>query len=126
MKVKLCFYVFLFFFFSFFITEHASAQESKFNPDLAYKILMCESGGNPRAVNYQDAKITGYASRGLFQFQPKTFLLAGIRFKVFPEWFTLEDAMKYIYRPEYQGAIAHGLMEQGEYFHWRNCYNRVS
>jgi hypothetical protein len=116
MALKLCFGVSLFLLFSF------SAHAQELNIDLANKIMMCESRGNPLAVNYQDAKITGYASKGLFQFQPRTFLLAGIRFKIFPEGTTLTEAMKYIYRPEYQGAIAHGLMAQGEYFHWKNCY----
>ena len=113
-------------FFVLFTTHNTFAQESTLDLDLAHDIMMCESSGDIYARNDADAKITGYSSFGIFQFQPKTFLLAGKRFKVFPEWFTLADAMKYIYRPEYQGAIAHGLLANQEYFHWKNCFNKVT
>ena len=33
----------------------------------ALNIMACESGGNPKSVNEDDAKITGYPSCGLFQ-----------------------------------------------------------
>ena len=45
-------------------------------------IMDCESKGNPNAVNWNDAKITGYPSKGLYQFQPKTFLNAGLKYKI--------------------------------------------
>lgn len=35
--------------------------------DNAYRVMMAESGGNANAINWEDAKITGYPSCGLFQ-----------------------------------------------------------
>lgn len=37
------------------------------------RVMECESQGNANAVNYNDAKITGYPSYGIFQFQPNTY-----------------------------------------------------
>lgn len=107
-----------------FFAIEVNAQE--LNVKLADKVMMCESGGNVYARNDNDKKITGYSSFGLFQFQPSTFLKSGIRYRVFPEWFTITDAMRYIYRPEYQGAIAHGLMADNEWFHWKNCVLKIA
>jgi len=38
----------------------------------ALNIMACESGGNPKSVNEDDAKITGYPSCGLFQINGPT------------------------------------------------------
>jgi len=38
----------------------------------ALAIMACESGGNPKAINEDDAKITGYPSCGLFQINGPT------------------------------------------------------
>ena len=118
MKVKLCFYVFLFLFFMF---STAHAQESKLDLDLANKIMACESGGKVSAYNPNDG---GTPSYSLFQFKLRTFRDFGVIYKVFPEGTTLEEAKKYIWSPAYQGAIAMGMMADGLYMHWKNCYLR--
>lgn len=92
-------------------------------PDIKTSIMQCESGGNPKAINYEDAKITGYPSKGLYQFQPKTFLKYGIKYKVFPEGTTLKEAEKKIYDPAYNAAVAHGMIDEGLTSHWLNCFN---
>lgn len=93
--------------------------------ELRNNIMTCESKGNPNAVNYEDAKITGYPSYGLFQFQPLTFLKAGIKYKILPEGMTLKEAMKLIKNPIYNAAVAHALLNDEEYSHWLNCFNQV-
>lgn len=50
---------------------HASAYGA--DPKQLTRVMMCESGGKPEAMNYRDAKITGHPSHGLFQFQPATY-----------------------------------------------------
>ena len=35
--------------------------------ETAMRVMSCESGGNPAAINWDDAKITGMPSNGLFQ-----------------------------------------------------------
>lgn len=90
--------------------------------ELQNSIMICESRGNPLAVNENDKKITGYASFGLYQFQPPTFLKAGLKYKILPEGTTLKEAMKLIKNPVYNAAVAHALLEDGEFGHWSNCY----
>ena len=99
------------------------AKESP-NTEIKNSIMQCESGGNPKAFGAGDIKLTGYASHGLFQFQPQTFLKFGIKYNVFPEGTTLKEAMKFIKNPVYNGAVAHGMMDDGLYSHWLNCYNK--
>jgi len=52
------------------VEPHRYLVERYFPPEQvenALAIMDCESGGNQGAVNYNDAKITGYPSYGLFQ-----------------------------------------------------------
>lgn len=94
------------------LTTHAQIKDD---------LMHCESGGNPAAVNTEDAAITGSPSFGLYQFQPKTFLKFGIIYKVFPEGSTIADVMPYIKNPVYNGAVGHGMIKDELYSHWRNC-----
>ena len=111
-------------FFVLFLSGHAKAEESNLDIEMANYIMQCESGGNTWAVNERDALITGYVSRGLFQFQIKTFLAGAIRYGVLPEGTTIKEALKYVHRPEYNAAVAHGLLADGKWRHWRVCANR--
>ena len=97
-------------------------KDKEIKADVNNFIMTCESKNNPAAINYEDAKITGYPSFGLFQFQPLTFLKAGIKYKILPEKTTLKEAMKLIKDPVYNAAVAHALLENGLYFHWSACY----
>ena len=104
--------------------ERVISYQDKEDIKIQNFIMQCESGGNPKSYGAQDIKITGYPSRGLFQFQPYTFLRAGIQYGVFPENITLKQAMKYIYNPAYNAAVAHGLIKDGKYQHWQTCYSK--
>ena len=103
-----------------FFIGNANAQV-----DLKSEIMWCESQDRADAINWNDAKITGSPSRGLYQFQPRTFWLAALRYKILPEGTTLKEAMKYIFRPEYNAAAAHGLIDDGEIWHWKNCVSKI-
>src|SRR3990167_2897082 len=99
----------------------AVVEENK-NIEIQNAIMFCESRNNPKAINWDDAKITGYPSKGLYQFQIKTFLRAGIEYKVFPPKTALKEAEKYIFNPVYNAAVAHALIENGKTGHWKNCF----
>lgn len=102
--------------------KNVHAQE--LDIEMANYIMQCESNNNPLAVNKKDALITGYVSRGLFQFQIRTFLAGAIRYGVLPEGTTIQQALRYVHRPEYNAAVANGLLADQEVWHWKNCYNR--
>ena len=88
-------------------------------------IMMCESKGNPKAYNPNDAKITGYASYGLYQFQPYTWAKNAEKYKVLENAtkLTVKQLLKYLYNPAYNAAVAHGMIKDGlwNWTHWRNC-----
>ena len=95
--------------------------------ELIQSIMQCESGGNPDSVNTNDKKITGYASYGLFQFQPYTFLSFAKKYKVLPQ--DANPPMKELVRlmkiPIYNQAVAHGMIKDGlTEQHWTNCYRK--
>lgn len=91
---------------------------------VANYIMACESGGNPNAVNYKDAEITGYVSYGLYQFQFPTWWNAARKYKVISENVTKEEGIKLYKQPAYNAAVAHALIADGEVGHWKFCYNR--
>ena len=53
--------------------EMAIKREFGAETDLALKIAKCESNLNPKAINYNDALITGNPSWGVFQLNRKEF-----------------------------------------------------
>ena len=71
----------------------------------AVAIAKCESGLNPLKVNYEDAKITGYPSWGLFMINGREF--AG--------W---ED-------PYLNTLKAKELYNKYGWIKWLNCYNKM-
>ena len=93
---------------------------------LQVEIMECESGGNKNAVNYQDARITGYVSRGLYQFQLPSWYAAAKRYKIIPEDMTMDEAAELYADPVYNAAAAHGLIKDGETHHWKNCMDRIT
>lgn len=92
--------------------------------ELRNNIMTCESGGNPAAINENDKKITGYSSYGLFQFQFFTWFKYAKIYKVISSETTIEETKKLWRRPEYQGAVAHAMLNDGLYSHWKNCYEK--
>lgn len=78
--------------------------------DLAYKIMSCESGGNPTVIN--DSPKTGDYSIGLFQIN-----LYGDNAQDRPS----EDWLKI---PQNNIAYAYELYQKSGFkTHWTNCYN---
>ena len=100
------------------IVEYKEAQER-----IIVAIMECESKGNPNAINRDDAKITGYPSIGLYQFQWKTWQVFAEKYKVLENAtkLTYKQTLKYLYNPVYNAAVAHGMIKNGFWTHWRNC-----
>ena len=88
-------------------------------------LIECESQGNPTAVNWEDAKITGYQSKGILQFQPKTFLNEGKKYGLFPEDFTLRESNLMIENPELQKEIARHMIEDNKQSAW-SCSKQIA
>lgn len=84
-------------------------------------MAMCESGHDPQVVNERDADITGYASHGLFQFQPGTFTGYIHEYGMLPG---LSDTqiLDHIYDPEIQIELVKKMLQDGLGYHWKNCY----
>ena len=104
-------------------TPPAIVEENK-NIEIQNAIMFCESRNNPKAINWDDAKITGYPSKGLYQWQPLSFLKYGLKYKILPRETKLKDVEKYIWRPEYNAAIAHAVIDAGETWNWKNCFEK--
>lgn len=83
-------------------------------------IASCESGIDPAAVNYGDAKITGYPSYGLLSFQPGTFRSAVKKYNLMPGSTNAQiDAA--IMNPVIQIEAAKLMIEDGQGHQW-SCY----
>lgn len=87
-------------------------------------LATCESGNDPSAIGRGDIKITGYASRGLYQYQPKTFLAKGKEYGLFPAELTMKEAMLLIHSESIQTELTRLLIEDEQFGHWKNCYNK--
>ena len=88
------------------------------------QLIDCESQGNPKAVNWNDAKITGYPSRGILQFQEPTFLNEGKLYGLLPADFTLKESNMLINNPELQKEIARNMLRDGKLKQW-GCHTKV-
>lgn len=104
--------------------KYIEEQKERHFQELAVFIMVCESNENHRAINYADALITGYPSKGLYQWQPLSFLKYGLRYGILPKGTTLKQAEKYIWNPAYNAAVAHAVIRNGEVWNWKNCYNK--
>jgi hypothetical protein len=72
--------------------EIAQEQFSKDLDDWLYKLAMCESTNNPKAVNLIDSD--GKPAYGLYQYKLGTFLGLSKKYNVFPE-LTVDTVHKY-------------------------------
>lgn len=72
--------------------EIAQEQFSKDLDDWLYKLAMCESTNNPKAVNPVDSD--GKPAYGLYQYKLGTFLGLSKKYNVFPE-LTVDTVHKY-------------------------------
>lgn len=82
--------------------------------DRAIELLVeCESGGNQKAINYEDAKINGAPSLGILQFSPKTFSKYAAKYSFRGSIRSAED----------QRSLARLMLEEDphNYVHWKNC-----
>ncbi len=89
------------------------------------KLIQCESGGKVDAVNRADAKITGFNSYGILQFQPYTLLNAGKKYGLLPPEFTLKEIMAMRFNSSFQKEVARNLLEDGEWRHWKKCGKKI-
>lgn len=90
---------------------------------LLYELASCEGQLNPMARNDGDAKITGYPSLGLLQFQPKTFLNGVKAYNAFPGA-TDEEILAAIHDPFLQIYVARHMIADGEGRQW-TCFSIV-
>ena len=89
-------------------------------------LIQCESGGNEKAINYEDIKVNGAPSKGILQFSPYTFLKEGKRYGYFPASFTLAESNMMIWNAELQREIAWEMLQEPYgYLHWKICSARM-
>jgi hypothetical protein len=90
------------------------------------KLEYCESRGNRDAVNYDDAKITGYESRGAFQYQPQTFQQAVLKYNILPDAEPAE-IMNFWTDYEIQKLATKAILinEPNGSAHWFNCFKSL-
>lgn len=105
--------------------KSAIIEETK-NQTLKNYIMACESGGNKDAINKEDAKITGWISFGLYQFQFPTWFKAAKQYKIISETTTIEEGEKLYKDPRYNAAVAHALIDNGQTGHWKNCMQKFA
>jgi len=90
---------------------HEVLGEYDWDVNIAYSVMMCESGGNPEVVN--DNPLTGDYSIGLFQVN---LYGANALSRPSEEW--LKDPFNNI-------NYAYELYSKGGFAkHWRNCLNK--
>lgn len=95
-------------------------DELKADPEL-YALAGRETAGSydPKRCNWSDAKITGFPSCGIFQYQPSTFRMFVKKYKVMASS-TDEEIDAAIYDPYIQIYITRLALIDGG---WRNWYN---
>ena len=83
------------------------------------KLAMCESGGDPEALNPEDG---GSRSSGVLQFKDSTFLHYAKRYEMFPY---AEDAeiINFLTDPDQQKKMATLMLKENpeNWRHWVNC-----
>ena len=92
------------------------------NPML-YELASCEGQLNPMARNDGDAKITGYPSLGILQFQPKTFLSGVKAYNAYPGA-TDKQILAAINDPYLQIYVARNMIADGEGHQW-TCFGKL-
>jgi len=91
-------------------------------------IMKCESNEDTLAINWKDAELRAdkQPSRGLYQFYWLTWIKYAKIYKIIPEYanLTIEQVNVFLHDPVYNAAVAHGMIDDGLYGHWQNCYDR--
>lgn len=81
------------------------------------KLAMCESGGNPEALNADDG---GSPSYGLLQWKADSLWRYNIKYRIIPD-IEREEIMNVIMDSDVQIAMAEKVLEEPN--GWRNWYN---
>lgn len=79
------------------------------------RLIKCESGGNPRALNADDG---GSRSVGILQFKDKTFMH-------FSKVYELSNIPQDIWRAENQIELVRKMLNDGLENHWANCTRKL-
>lgn len=105
------------------IVEPNNAKLEKWLDFVLPALEKAESGGNPLAENWEDAKITSEPSIGCYQFQPKTFIAYTKTYNLLP-YAEDKEILNYIYDCEYQRELTKMIliMETDGWKHWKNSF----
>lgn len=95
-------------------------QELAADPEL-YALAKHETAGtlDPKKCNWDDAKITGFPSCGILQYQPSTFVSFVRKYKAMPDDLSDEEILAALDDPYIQIYITRAALIDGG---WRNWY----
>jgi hypothetical protein len=74
------------------------------------KLIPCESGGNPNALNPMDKDLT--PSWGILQFKPSTLHYFGIKYGLLPADIEPAEIMNRIWEADLQINVAHKMIDE--------------
>lgn len=85
-------------------------------------LVRCESSGR---INVKVLDTNKEYSYGILQFQVGTFNSFGKKYKILSDSLEMSETENLIYDPNLQIKIASKMIDEGLWYHWKNCYEKV-